>query len=667
MSIDFWFAWNATPDSILNETNKFVKNSVEQYKKLIKMSFDDNNYKTFLAILADDVNSYISFHSLCIFYHDISTDAVKKACLQANDILNKFVTKINHSKLIYKKIVDIYNHYKNKFSDEDKIFITKMIQGYEKNGMLLNNEKRLSFIKSQEVLNKTDLFINKVIQKLNTRVLTKTNVMMNTKNFKKLMIESTNTDYRHFIHKQYNELYSEVVPEFIKKIKVRNDMSRLLNYNNYTEYLNEKLLFNNNDKILSFLKDINKNIHIDKHHKYGWDFDYCIHKLKVDGNYYGNSLYFQFENVFKQMLTIYENMFDLQFRLNMSTKVWHNDVICYGVYNAGTDILLGYIYFDLYSRVNKMDVITCYGLKSNCIYPFNSNNRQIPSAAFLANFKKEQYLEYEMVVNIFSEFIHALHHIFGKSKYAILSGFNVPEDIIDIPSKIFENICWHKNFIKNLSSHYRNKTKLPDTIIDSMINTHNQVQSVYFKKFLLLAYFDTIIHSDDFVKVLSNDTQTSIDSMLKLHSQLANNIYAHKENFPLEWYHILDYTNGKFYIAIQTQVIAIDIYTNISTNFGSQLRNFLQNAGVKNPYEMLEDILGRQISYDTFINKYGFNTNKRSNNIHNKKNGESNRFTEIAEDDYFEDMKRKIDFMDAAVISENTESLKRYSNIFIKH
>ena len=281
---------------------------------------------------------------------------------------------------------------------------------------------------------------------------------------------------------------------------------------------------------------------------------------------------------------------------------------------------------DLYKRDGKYDQTRCFVIRKSCQYPlslgFSKIDYQIPIIALISSIQSN-LLNHNDVVNLFHEFGHIMHNIFGKTKYSLFSGISVENDFVETPAQVLEYLCWDKNILKKLSCHFKSKQSLPDDIIDKMVKMRDLDIGIHYKKHCLIGIYDQLIHSSDvFIKICRDLIDPNTEKMKsnlipifskiykKLHQQILcsytnNNLFRIGYNdgilFPGPWLNYLFLNNNLYYSKIWSKVYAADIYNMYKSDVTPLKDKILKFGGSKKSIDMMTDILGRQPNIDGFI------------------------------------------------------------------
>jgi Zn-dependent oligopeptidase len=207
--------------------------------------------------------------------------------------------------------------------------------------------------------------------------------------------------------------------------------------------------------------------------------------------------------------------------------------------------VIGYIYLDLYPREGKYTHAATFEIKNT--YKDINNNRIIPITAIVCNFslpennKNYSLLTFSEIVTFCHELGHAFHNILSNVKYEGLSGISVEMDFAEAPSQFFENWCYEKEFLRKISKHYITNKKMPNYIIDKIINNRNFMNSIHYLNQILFIKYDLNVHKNKIVDVnfLNNEWNKLSKDLLPFKS--SKNIYPE-----CRFDHIIEYSVGYY-------------------------------------------------------------------------------------------------------------------------
>ena len=66
---------------------------------------------------------------------------------------------------------------------------------------------------------------------------------------------------------------------------------------------------------------------------------------------------------------------------------------------------------------------------------------------------------------------------------------------MEAPSQMLENWCWEKEPLNRMSAHYKDKSPIPDDILEALINSRKANAGVFNMRQILLGTFDQNVHT----------------------------------------------------------------------------------------------------------------------------------------------------------------------------
>ncbi len=301
-------------------------------------------------------------------------------------------------------------------------------------------------------------------------------------------------------------------------LSVREDIAKLLNFDNYAELSLANKMAKSPAQVLAFLNDLVEKSRPQALREYQalqtyatdtlgmqtlepWDVAYASEKLKQDKYAISQEQlrdYFPVSKVLTGLFDIVGKLFGVTFKQTAKLSTWHEDVVAYAVKNK--DKTIAYFYMDLYARQGKNGGAWMNGAIDRI------NNRiktQLPVAYLVCNFipptdGNPAYLSHDEVTTLFHEFGHGLHHMLTQVNCAPLSGINGVEwDAVELPSQFMENFCFEREVLINMSEHRDSKEKLPDALYDKLIRAKNFQSAMMMVRQLEFSLFDMKVHIGD--------------------------------------------------------------------------------------------------------------------------------------------------------------------------
>lgn len=284
--------------------------------------------------------------------------------------------------------------------------------------------------------------------------------------------------------------------DIIRKIvNIRLQITKLLGYKTYAEYeLSHKMAKtpDNVYNLLNQLLDAYKPVAINEFNAVQgfargmeqkkidimpWDWNYYSEKLKnieFNVNEEMTRPYFQLDSVKSGVFGLATQLYGITFKENKDIPVYNPEVQTYEVYDSNGNFL-AILYTDFFPREGKQSGAWMNSIRSQ--YK-DDNGDHRPQVIIVMNFtrptdSKPSLLTFSEVETLLHEFGHALHGMFADGKYASLSGTNVYQDFVELPSQIMENWLTEKEYLDQIARHYETGEKIPDDLVQNLIDASN--------------------------------------------------------------------------------------------------------------------------------------------------------------------------------------------------
>lgn len=240
-----------------------------------------------------------------------------------------------------------------------------------------------------------------------------------------------------------------------------------------------------------------------------WDIAYYVEKYNSQKNQLDHEefrQYFPLHNVQKVMLETFGELLQLSFKtIPQPENAWHPDVFALDVYCSNSGEHLGVIYCDLFARNDKQQGAWMLGYQA----AYQKEGIWEKGVAFLcANFRKSETAGltlYDMET-LFHEFGHSLNHLLSRRTLRSVSGIeDVPMDIIELPSQLFECWCTKPEILDRISAGL-----LPADKRAALIASKKQFQALFCLRQILIGLFDWQAHAheeNDLQKIWESITQ----------------------------------------------------------------------------------------------------------------------------------------------------------------
>jgi Zn-dependent oligopeptidase len=320
--------------------------------------------------------------------------------------------------------------------------------------------------------------------------------------------------------------------------------------------------------------------------------------------------YFPSNYTIPKILEIYGKLFNIKFEIDIKSNLgkWNKDVVLYKILDLlNKNDIKGYIYFDLYPRDGKYTHAATFDLQST--YKNENGHRVIPITAIVCNFtlpndnEKYSLLSFNEVTTFCHELGHGLHNILSNAKYELLAGISNEKDFVEMPSQFFENWCWKRDFLKNISFHCESGKRLPTKIIDSIIKNKNSFNGIQLLIQILYLKYDIEIHQKGLVnnKFLKDKWFIISNELLPYKSSI--------NTYPMSrFYHLNGYECG-YYSYLWSLIYSYDAFSLFekkglfNKKLGLRFRKTILEAGsILGGEEILENFLGRKTNDKSFLN-----------------------------------------------------------------
>ena len=209
-----------------------------------------------------------------------------------------------------------------------------------------------------------------------------------------------------------------------------------------------------------------------------WDWSYYSEKLKdlrFNVNDEMTRPYFELEQVRKGVFNLATKLYGITFKPNKDIPVYHPEVKAYEVFDIDGKFL-AILFTDFHPREGKQSGAWMNNIKDQYHETDGSDSR--PQVIIVMNFTrptetKPSLLTFDEVNTLLHEFGHALHGMFAQGAYASLSGTNVYRDFVELPSQLMENWLTEKEFLDQIAIHYQSGKKIPQELIQKLIDAAN--------------------------------------------------------------------------------------------------------------------------------------------------------------------------------------------------
>jgi peptidyl-dipeptidase Dcp len=201
-----------------------------------------------------------------------------------------------------------------------------------------------------------------------------------------------------------------------------------------------------------------------------WDwrfFSEKVRKARYDLDDAEIKPYFELNAMLRAMFGVAGKLFGLAFTEKTGLALYHPDVRLFEVLRDGK--LIGIFLSDNFARPSKEGGAWMSG------YRWQTRNNEsgdvIPIIGNHNNFAKPPegqpaLLTFDDVRTLFHEFGHGLHGLLSNVNYEKLSGTNVLQDYVELPSQLYEHWAMEASVLAEYARHYQTNEPIPQKLVD---------------------------------------------------------------------------------------------------------------------------------------------------------------------------------------------------------
>lgn len=268
-------------------------------------------------------------------------------------------------------------------------------------------------------------------------------------------------------------------------VRLRVERARLLGYESHADYVLERNMAKEPERVLSFLAEIwaaalpvakaeaaEQQALIDKEGgKFKlepWDWFYYTEKIrkeKYDISDEETRPYFSVNNVTDGMFYVANKLYGLEFTVRNDIPLYHPDVKTWEVKRDNKH--LGILMIDYHPRASKRGGAWCSGMRPQRLD--EKGKLVTPLVSMVTNFTPPSgdtpsLLSPDEASTLFHEFGHALHNLLSNTEYT--SG--VSRDFVELPSQIMEHWVFEPEVLKIYAKHYKTGEVIPNELIEKI-------------------------------------------------------------------------------------------------------------------------------------------------------------------------------------------------------
>jgi oligopeptidase A len=453
-------------------------------------------------------------------------------------ILTEYSTKMSQNIDIYNAYKDIYAQEKNSLNHEQIRVLELSIQSFELSGAHLDEKtkQRLQEINlrkselannfSQNLLDATNAYEYIITDKKDVQGIPKSDIenakieedgkvkykfTLQMPSYIAYMTYGPNREIREEIYKAYVSRAPENAEVIDELLVLRDEMSKLLGFDNYASYSLASKMAPNEKSVLNFLNDLLQNSKVQAQKELQELQSIAPHQLKsFDTAFYSEILkkaqydldeeeyrpYFEQKSVINGMFDFLHKLFGIEFQ-KQNEELWDEKASSYDLYIDKK--LKARLYLDLEARESKRGGAWMHNHQTHCI---DENNEELLASVFVVcNFPPSgkttpSLLRHDDVVTLFHEMGHAIHHLLSNVSENEVSGVNGVEwDAVEFPSQFLESFAYEPDVLKLFAKHYKTGEVIPDEMIEKLVKSKNFLSAMGMLRQLEFSIFDFKLHS----------------------------------------------------------------------------------------------------------------------------------------------------------------------------
>jgi len=199
-----------------------------------------------------------------------------------------------------------------------------------------------------------------------------------------------------------------------------------------------------------------------------WDWRYFAEKVRQTRYNLDDAEtkpYFELNAMMRAMFDCAGRLFGLKFEEKQGIPMYHPDVRTFEVHNAA-GALVGIFLSDNYARSTKS------GGAWMSAYRWQAQMDEGPVIPIIANHNnfakapagEPTLLSLDDVRTLFHEFGHGLHGLLSNVTYERLSGTNVLQDYVELPSQLYEHWALEPEVLDKHARHYKTGDAMPQSL-----------------------------------------------------------------------------------------------------------------------------------------------------------------------------------------------------------
>ncbi len=528
-----------------------IKKGIEEKRQEVAVIVNNKDKPTFEnTIVAMERSGKLLTKVMLIFSNVSSANTnpeLQKIEEESTPLLSKLNDEVNMNPKLFQRVKAVYETKDNgNFTTEQKKLISDYYKGFARGGANLNDAQKAELTKINEeismltlqfgknILNETNKYKMVIDNKADLAGLPESVIIGAAEEGKAAKMDgkwvftlakpsfipflqySEKRELRKKILTAYNmmgnnggELDNNKIASKIVNLRLKK--ANILGYKTWADYCLEPNMAKTPDKVYDLLNKlwvparenaikevaamqeiINKEGGKFKLEPWDWWF-YAekVKKAKYDLDEEQLRPYFKLENVRDGAFAVANKLYGITFTERKDIPVYQADVKAFEVKEA-TGKHIGILYVDYFPRASKRGGAWMSPYRDQN----NLDNQYItPIVCNVGNFSKPagdspSLLSVDEVNTLFHEFGHALHGLLSNNTYPSVTGTNVAQDFVELPSQVMENWAMEPEVLKMYAKNWKTGEVMPDELIKKIQNSSKFNQGFETVEYLSAALLD---------------------------------------------------------------------------------------------------------------------------------------------------------------------------------
>ena len=413
-----------------------------------------------------------------------------------------------------------------------------------------------------------------------------------------------------------------------KIIALRSERAKLLGYASHADFMLDDRMAKIPSNVMALLNQVWEPCHrkvdeesqdlqtlIDKEDTpftlAGWDWFYYTEKLRQQRyDLDDNELmpYFQLERVRDGAFEVARKLYGISFQPRTDLPLYHPDMQAFEAHEAdGSSI--GIFLFDFYMRPSKRSGawMSTYRNQSNLdahVAPVIVNCCNFPHA-------DPCLLSLDEVRTLFHEFGHGLHGLLSNVRYESLSGTEVKQDFVELPSQIMEHWAIEPDVLRSYARHFETDEVIPEELIARLRAASKFNTGFATTEYLAACFLDMAWHGENATDI--EDVPAFEEAIAH---QIGNTTVVDPRYKSSYFQHIFsdDHYSAGYYVYIWAEVLDADAFEAFKENglfdpatAKAFRQNILERGGSADPMALYRAFRGRDPEVQALLRNRGLN------------------------------------------------------------